>query len=176
MAGCEESFVTLYRRHQARIFRFALAMCGSEAHAEEVAQEVFMAVLKGDLKYDPSRGRLSALLIGVARNHVLRLLRRDSRYQGNSLPDQPAEAPDALSDLARRETIRNVRQAVLSLPEDYREVLVLCDLEEMDYAEAAEALGCPVGTIRSRLHRARGLLSGKLQSGPEASSSVRSMA
>ena len=69
-----------------------------------------------------------------------------------------AAAEDTLGDLTRGETIESVRRAVLALPTAFREVVVLCDLHEMSYAEAAAALGCAVGTVRSRLHRARGML------------------
>lgn len=173
-AGCEESFTALYRRHQGRIYRFAFEMSGSKAVAEEATQEVFLAVLDGQCNYDPSRGRLSALLMGVARNQVLRSLRRDGRYAAMPAGEREvAVCGTALADLTRRETIEAVRQAVLSLPANYREVVAMCDLEEMDYAEAAEALGCPVGTVRSRLHRGRRLLMEKLKAGsgpqPEAS-------
>jgi RNA polymerase sigma-70 factor (ECF subfamily) len=164
LAGCEDSFLSLYQRHQGRIFRFALEMSGSEAVAEEVTQEVFLGLLNGDVRHDPERGRFSSLLMGVARNQVLRLLRKDSRYQADPAEgEHPAGGMDALTDLTRRETVEAVRQAVLSLPPNYREVVAMCDLEEMDYAEAAEALGCPLGTVRSRLHRARGMLSEKMQ-------------
>jgi len=66
-------------------------------------------------------------------------------------------------DLLRREGIEELRRAVLALPKRYREVVLLCDLEEMDYADAATVLNCPVGTVRSRLHRARALLLEKLK-------------
>ena len=75
---------------------------------------------------------------------------------------------DPLLDLTRREGIDALRRAVQALPRRYREVVVLCDLEEVDYADAAVALGCPIGTVRSRLHRARGLLLEKLQPGAES--------
>jgi RNA polymerase sigma-70 factor (ECF subfamily) len=68
-----------------------------------------------------------------------------------------------LSDLARSEQIASVRQAVVSLPAPYREAVVLCELQELSYAEAAAAAGCSVGTIRSRLHRARAILAKKLE-------------
>jgi RNA polymerase sigma-70 factor (ECF subfamily) len=70
---------------------------------------------------------------------------------------------DPLGELSRNETIEGVRKAVLSLPTRYREVVVLCELQELSYAEAAGVLGCAIGTVRSRLHRARGLLIGKLR-------------
>lgn len=163
-AGCEDAFLRLYRRHQGAIFRFALAMSGSGAVADEVVQDVFLAVLNGEVRFDPARGRLPALLLGVARNFVLRLLRRDGRYVGDGdLGERAAGGHSAEATMARRETIAAVRRAVHSLPPDYRAVVALCDLEEMDYAEAALALGCPLGTVKSRLYRARALLAQRLQ-------------
>ncbi|MCW5978635.1 MAG: RNA polymerase sigma factor [Bryobacteraceae bacterium] len=158
LEGSEGCFAALYRRHQGRIYRFALAMSGSATVAEEATQEVFLGLLNGECKYDPSRGRPAGFLLGVARNLVLRHLSRSGRYA--EMPEDLAG--EAGEDISRRETIEAVRQAVLSLPENYREVVVMCDLEEMDYAGAAEVLQCPVGTIRSRLHRARDLLGRKL--------------
>ena len=163
LEGSQECFTALYRRNQGRIYRFALEMSGSEAIAEEVSQEVFLAVLNGKCTYDPGRGRLSPFLMGVARNQVLRHLAKNGRYM--AMPEHEfdeAVGTNLASDLTRQETIESVRQAVLSLPESYREVVAMCDLEEMDYTEAAEALQCPVGTVRSRLHRARELLGRKL--------------
>ena len=75
---------------------------------------------------------------------------------------EAAERGSLLDDLARRETVEQVRCAVLSLPPVYREAVVLCDLEEASYEEAAVALDCPVGTVRSRLSRARAMLAEKL--------------
>ena len=70
---------------------------------------------------------------------------------------------DPLADLTRNEMVETVRAAVLALPAHYREVVVLCDLHEMSYQEAASVIGCAVGTVRSRLHRARALLVEKLR-------------
>jgi RNA polymerase sigma-70 factor (ECF subfamily) len=85
---------------------------------------------------------------------------------------EPVDASDPLADLACRERVEALRRAVISLPRRYREVVVLCDLEEVDYAEAAAALGCPIGTVRSRLHRARLLLAEKLREERHGSASV----
>jgi len=82
------------------------------------------------------------------------------------------DASDPLADLAARERVDALRRAVSSLPRRYREVVVLCDLEEVDYAEAAAALGCPIGTVRSRLHRARMMLAGKLRDERLGSASI----
>ena len=171
-AGDEGAFVTLYRRRQGGIYRFALQMSGSEAIAEDVTQEVFM-VLMGEAKnYDSARGTLTGYLYGIARNHVLRCLSRDRAFvplgdgydeEGFAGHEQLVTQDDPLGDLTRTETIESVRQAVTALPAHYREVVVLCDLHEMSYLEAAQVLNCAVGTIRSRLHRARALLIEKLR-------------
>lgn len=179
MAGDEAAFTALYRRRQGGIYRFALQMCGSRSVAEDVTQEVFMALIRDAQHYDPSRGSLAAYLYGVARHHVLRRLERDGSYVSmtNEQADEDAQTPepliaqhDPLADLARSEMIQAVRQAVLALPAHYREVVVLCDLHEMSYGEAANVLGCAVGTIRSRLHRARSLLLEKLRTNADTNS------
>jgi RNA polymerase sigma-70 factor (ECF subfamily) len=171
-AGDENAFVALYRRRQGAIYRFALRMCGSESVAEDVTQEVFMTLMRGDGRYDPSRGSFSAYLFGIARNQVLRRLEKDrflspifdGEEEGDSLtPENLIALTDPLGDLTQKEMIASVRQAVLALPAHYREVVVLCDLHEMSYADASTALGCAVGTVRSRLHRARALLVEKLR-------------
>jgi RNA polymerase sigma-70 factor (ECF subfamily) len=170
-AGDEEAFTTLYRRRQGGVYRFVLAISGSAPLADDVTQEVFMALIRDSRGYDPSRGSLAAYLLGMARHHALRFLKRDRTYvsipqggdgsgEGGILPSRSAENPhDAMS---RRETIHWVQQAILSLPGHYREAVVLCDLNEMSYEEAASVLGCSVGTVRSRLHRGRALLIQKL--------------
>ena len=166
--GDEEAFLILYRRRQAGLFRFALHMSGSMPVAEDVTQEVFLALLREDCGYDPDRGTLSGYLFGIARKLVLRQLERgrsnvalDTDSEDFAQPEL-AIVDDPLLDLTRREGIDALRRAVQALPRRYREVVVLCDLEEVDYADAAVALGCPIGTVRSRLHRARGLLLEKL--------------
>lgn len=172
MAGDEDAFTALYRRRQGGIYRFALQMSGSATIAEDVTQEVFMALLGEATNYDPARGSVSAYLYGIARNHVLRRLERDRCFvpivdnneeNDSRMPEDLIAQGDPLSDLTHNEMIGAVRQAVLALPAHYREVVVLCELHEMSYAEAAAALDCAVGTIRSRLHRARALLLEKLR-------------
>jgi len=169
-SGDEQAFMALYHRRQAPLYRFALHMSGSGSVAEDVTQEVFLVLLREGCGYDPGRGTLSGYLFGVARKLVLRHAERtrgdvalDTESDENTAP-QLAVNDDPLIDLTHREGIENLRRAVQALPRRYREVVVLCDLEEVDYADAAVALGCPIGTVRSRLHRARALLLEKLSS------------
>jgi RNA polymerase sigma-70 factor (ECF subfamily) len=172
VAGDEQAFTALYRRHQGFVYRFALLMSGRASIAEEVTQEVFLALLRQARRYDPACGSLSAYLYGTARNQVLRLLERERPYvqlveeadEGEAVPlTRLVAGDDPLNDCARKEAIKLVREAVLALPARYREVIVLCDFLELSRAEAALALDCPVGTVDSRLHRGHTLLLKKLR-------------
>ena len=168
--GDEDALAQLYRRRQASVYRFALQMSGSKPVAEDVTQEVFLFLMREGQVFDPERGALNAFLLGVARNYVLRRLRVDQLLSplGDDSEDDAAGLQAStdlcpLDDLTRAETIETVRKAVLSLPPKYREVVVLCELQEVSYVETAEVLGCAIGTVRSRLHRARALLLTKLR-------------
>jgi len=167
--GDEQAFTALYRRRQGSIYRFALHMSGSPAAAEDIVQEVFLALLREECGFDPERGTLSGYLFGIARKLVLRNLERGrsnvplEAETDEVAPRELAVIDDPLAGLTRHEAIEALRRAVQALPRRYREVVVLCDLEELDYADAAVALGCPIGTVRSRMHRARALLLEKLQ-------------
>lgn len=163
-AGDEAAFATLYERLHGGVYRFALRMSGSPSVAEDVTQEVFLALI-GEDRFDAARGSLAAFLYGIARNHVLRCLHVERPYVPSATePLAPGAAcGDALDRLIRRERAAFVWRALLTLPPHYREVVVLCELERLSYGEAAGAVGCPVGTVRSRLHRARELLGEKLR-------------
>jgi len=180
MSGDEESFTLLYKRRHGGIYRFALQMSGSQQLAEDVTQDVFLFLMKDGNVFDPEKGSLSSFLLGVARNYVLRKFRADRSTlsltddEDELQFDQAGNESGPLDDLTRTETIENVRRAVLSLPERYREVVVLCELQELSYGETAEVLGCAIGTVRSRLHRARSLLLTKLR--PERAAEVTTSA
>jgi RNA polymerase sigma-70 factor, ECF subfamily len=172
LGGCAESFETLYDRRQGGVYRFALRMTGSEALAEDVTQDVFLALMRDGGQFDPGRGTVKSYLYGMARHRVLRRLERERAHvpigggqddDGGPVEELEWAGADPFADLARDELVGLVRQAVLSLPPHFREVIVLCHLQEMNYAEAAEVAACPVGTVRSRLARARAMLLGKLR-------------
>lgn len=166
--GDQQAFTALYQRRQGAIYRFAWHMSGSPAAAEDITQEVFLALLREECGYDRERGTLSGYLFGIARKLVLRNLERGRAdvplepEVDESAPHELAVIDDPLAGLTQHETVEALRRAVRALPRRYREVVVLCDLEELDYADAAVILGCPIGTVRSRMHRARALLLEKL--------------
>lgn len=182
LAGEEEAFTGLYKRYQAGVYRFARQMTGESGLAEEVTQETFLTLMREGKAFDGRRGSLRAWLYGIARNCVRRCLERERPYvaldseegeeNAADLLADPRTAEDGLTGLSSRETVEQVRCAVLALPASYREVVILCELHELEYAEAAEILGCPVGTVRSRLHRARQLLLPRLQALREAPSAA----
>jgi RNA polymerase sigma-70 factor (ECF subfamily) len=174
IGGDKEAFAELYDRRQRDVYRFALHMTGAPDLAEDVTQEVFMVLIRDGNSYDETRGSVKAFLLGIARNYVLRRLKQERSFvltggpdnECGSLPEEVASASCQLETLTRNEEIRSLQRAVLSLPSHYREVLVLCELQDMSYAEAAGVLGCAVGTVRSRLHRARTMLIEKLRPAP----------
>ena len=164
--GDEGALTALYRRWQRPLYRFGLRMTGRESLAEDALQETFLTLVKGASGYDAARGSFAGWLFGVARHQVLRRLRAERPY----LPIEPeaCERP-ALEDphaaLVERQDLERLRRAILGLPEHYREALVLCGLEGLSYEQAAEALGCAVGTVRSRLSRGREMLAARMRGG-----------
>ncbi|HYL84714.1 MAG TPA: sigma-70 family RNA polymerase sigma factor [Candidatus Angelobacter sp.] len=169
--GDEEAFTFVYRRHQAALYRFALRMTGNAWSAEEIVQDVFMTLMRDPRKYDATRGSLGGFLYGVARNRVMKHLERRPREvpleeknedgTGSGIILKDALTPATWAE--KRERVEQIRAAVRDLPTEFREAVVLCELEELSYEEAAQVAGCPIGTIRSRLHRGRALLMAKLE-------------
>ena len=171
LAGEEMAFVRLYQRLKGGIFRYAFYMTNSQSIAEEVTQEVFVSLLREGRNYRADRGDVAAFAFGIAHNFVRRIERRERVYHPLP-PDQALETLSAnlISDsaslagrLIRNELVDRVRASIASLPDHYRQVVVLCDLCELSYADAALRLHCAVGTVRSRLNRAHGLLAQKLK-------------
>jgi RNA polymerase sigma-70 factor (ECF subfamily) len=177
LKGDEDAFVELYRRRQAGLYRFALRMTGSPATAEDAMQETFLVLMRRAATYSPERGSVSAFLYGIARNCVLRGLERSGdllavgdEEMRNRIERRAADRretdPDSAADarLSREQEVEALRRAILTLPEHYRAAVVLCDLEELSYGEASAAIGCAVGTVRSRLHRGRAMLMERMRS------------
>ncbi len=180
MSGDSAAFESLYDRRQPSVYRFALRMSGSQTMATDITQDVFLALMRDGHQFDPTRGSVAAYLLGITRHRVLRVLTRErtvvslSSGGGRGRDDhaEPNESPyddllvaphEPLDRLLQREVVDAVRQAVYALPVHYREVVVLCNLHEMSYEQTAAIIGCPVGTVRSRLNRARGILAERLR-------------
>src|SRR4051812_20838298 len=162
-AGDRDAFAALYRRRRPDVYRFALHMTGVPAAADDVAQEVFLAIIREAGRYTPGRSTVVAWLLGIARNHAMR---RITERRHEPLPQdgfEPQVIADPADEVARGQAIETLRAALADLPVVYREAVVLCDLQELSYQEAADAAGCAIGTIRSRLHRGRGLLADRLR-------------
>ena len=161
--GDSEAFAALYRIHHRAVFRLALNLSMDPDAAAELTQEVFVWLAGNPGKFDPQRGDLATFLAGVARM----FLRRRRRLAFRWLPLGEAAGKDAGADAAAQceRSIDAVflRDAIARLPVRYREAIALCDLESRSYEEAAAVVGCAVGTIRSRLHRARELLARKFR-------------
>ena len=172
--GDKEAFAELYRRRHGNVYRFALYMTGRPEIADDVAQETFMALINNRAAFDETKGAVKPFLLGVARNQVLRRLRQDRPMvpvdEHHEEIDRGVAVRGHFSSSMRKEKIEAVRKAVLSLPEHYREVVILCELQEMSYAETAHIMNCAVGTVRSRLHRARAILTEKLETARDESS------
>ncbi|MEO8114263.1 MAG: RNA polymerase sigma factor [Phenylobacterium sp.] len=153
--------------HRLRLFRFILKQVGDVAHAEDLAQRTLLTALEaqGGFRGESS---LTSWLFGIALNKVRdhrRAQRRDLRLDGEDvLAGLADEGDDPATAFARDEQRRRVRAAVDSLPDEMRELVVLVSLEGLSYDQAAAVADVPVGTVRSRLHRAKALLRERLAS------------
>lgn len=153
------AFETVYERCRQPVFRFALHMSGSHDIADEVTQDTFLFLLRTPSAYAENKGPLLGFLLGVARNLARRARRdlvEDLPLETEGIEEQistsiPDDTP--LDRAIRRQSAEALQAALLQVPQTFREVIVLCDLQEMTYAEAAAILSIPLGTVRSRLHR-----------------------
>ena len=165
-AGGEDAFIELYRRRHQDVYRFAFAMAKSRSFAQDVTQEVFLNVLENANRFDSAKGSVRAWLFGCARYVTLDRLRLERRWTDDMPPDGVVHDND--ERLLADQRIERLHRAIARLPVEYREALVLCELQELSYAETAAVLGCPLGTVRSRLHRGRALLTAMLGEGERA--------
>ena len=161
-AGDLEAFGALYRRHHQRVYRFARAMTGSIDAAEDITQEVFVVLLTDAGRFDPARAAFTTYVYGIVRNMSRQRARRER--PGPSVEDVMRDGRDVDSDADPARDVEGaqlagaVRRALLTLPSRYRELIVLCDLHDLSYEEAAVVVRASVGAVRSRLHKGRQLL------------------
>jgi RNA polymerase sigma-70 factor, ECF subfamily len=155
--GSGDAMAALYRRHGGLIYRFTMRMSRDALIAEEVTQEVFLALLNLPDRFDPKRAALSTWLCGIARRQLWKHLERFDSYATSEDDTPEAESLDdsPVTWLMRQEAVAAVRLGLEELPIPLKEVIVLCELEEMTYEQAALILAVPIGTVRSRLHRAK---------------------
>jgi RNA polymerase sigma-70 factor (ECF subfamily) len=157
-SGDRDALAEIYRLHSSAVFRFALHMMADENKAGEVMQDVFVWLIHNPERWDPDRGEFRNFLLGVARMKLRHYQREEQKWM-------PLEESGLWNDPHTanvEEDTHALRRAILALPDRYREVVVLCDLEEKTQEEAAAVIECSVGTVKSRLHRARALLARKL--------------
>ena len=164
MEVTERVFERLVRDNQDRIYAVSLALTGNRHDAEEVAQDTFLRAYRALMTYPPERVRelkqkawLHQIAVNVFRNRVRGARPRLVELNGNE-PDHGA-GPEA--DVIRRSEIDALAARVACLPLRYREAVVLRHVHELSYAEAAEALGQPVGTVKANVHRGLKILRGE---------------
>jgi len=166
VAGDGGALRPLYERHGRALLRFSAAMCRSRQAAEDMVHDTFVELMREPANFDPAQGSVFAYLCGVLRHRISHHYRQQKRWVAldEDAPAQVHEGPGPADEIARSELTAAFRQAMLELPVPHREVIALCDLEELPYTTVASILDCPVGTVRSRLHRARALLTIRLVS------------
>lgn len=165
IAGKREAFAEIYRRYHTVVYRFARMMSGSPTIAEDVTQETFATLLRNLGRYRPDRAGLSTYLYGVVRNLTRTRLRRERRFVGLEAAKSHEPFTDCDPSVAfdQSETCMRIRRIIADLPSRYREVVILCALHGLSYAEVAVILETPVGTVRSRLSRGRQAIADRLR-------------
>lgn len=163
--GHRAAFSTLYQRHHAALFRYAILRCGSAANAADVVQEVFLKLLSDRLNYDSTRGALRFYLFGVARKLALQWdgdpntgCYDSEDHEEDWEPEVACAAPGPLERLLQDQVAEQARLAIAHLAPHYRDVLILFEMQELSYQEIADICQINVGTVRSRLARARQFL------------------
>ncbi len=166
--GDRQALGRLYAGEGAAVYHYALGLCGDAQAAADATQEAFVALAVRPQAFDAHRGSLGAYLAGIARHALLAHWRHAARHspldeQADAAQEQGlAASPEAL--LVRAQSLQAVQAAIQRLPFAQREAVVLVDLQERPYAEAAAIAGCELNTLRTRLHRARARLADMLNS------------
>ena len=165
--GDLDALALIYERHGDLIYRFAMRMSGDRMIAEEVTQDVFFAMIREAHRYDSGRGQVSSWLCGIARNLTWTRARLSQRWQSiESLEGEPYTEvidDDPAGAFDRSEAVAIVREGLDRLAPHLKEVIILCEFEDLSYEQTAAILAIPVGTVRSRLHRAKRQLASVLR-------------
>jgi RNA polymerase sigma-70 factor (ECF subfamily) len=158
-AGDAQALELLYRAEAGQVYRFAYAMCGNAAWSADATQDAFVQLAEQPAGYDAGKGPLRAYLCGIVR-HKLLARWRDARGTSLAADDDEDDVGEPHLDspeaaLVRAQDLQALWDAVRALPWPFREALVLVDLQERPYAEAAQIAGVELNTLRTRVHRAR---------------------
>jgi len=161
LAGHADDFRVLVDRHQQSIFRFASGLLGNREEAQDMAQEAFLAAFVNLSSYDSSRASFSTWLFTIARNRCFNLLKQRRPIATNEL-DLIGEFVSA-DPIVRQELSKQLDRALAALPVEQRSAFVLAEIEELSYAEIARIERTSVGTVKSRIHRAKQRLQSLLE-------------
>jgi RNA polymerase sigma-70 factor, ECF subfamily len=161
LAGQTDDFRALVDRHQQPIFRFASGLLGNREEAEDVTQEAFLAAFANLSGYDSSRAAFSTWLFTIARNRCINLLKRTRPIALNEL--DPIGNVGSTDSIDRQELSQQLDRALASLPVEQRSAFVLAEIEELPYAEIARIERTSLGTVKSRIHRAKQRLQSLLE-------------
>ena len=151
--GRTRELATLFERHHARLYRFCLRMTGDRHASEDLVQDVFMRILKYRASYRDNMDFVP-WMFGIARNACLSYLRRPAPDAGSDREPETLAGEPCEDAAVADERAELVRRALLALPPDRRDVLVLSRFEFKSYEEIAAVLGCSVGAVKVRVHRA----------------------
>ncbi len=160
-AGDSTAFGLVYQHYQHVVYRFGFAMTASRDAAEDITQEVFVTLFRDLGRYDARRASFTTYLYGIVRNLSRERLRRDRRFislHAIGLGARESIDADPFEAIHGAEAAAAIREALRQLPPRHRELIVMCDLHGLSYADAAKVVNGSVAAVRSRLHRGRQLL------------------
>jgi len=160
--GDASALEPLYRTESGPVYRYALALCGQPDWAADAMQEAFVAFAGRPEGWDPGRAPLGAYLAGMARHHLLARWRsRPVADDADAQPEDLVSSPE--EQLVRAQDHARLWEALQRVPWNFREAVVLVDLQDRSYTEAAAIAGIELNTLRTRLHRGRARLLALLQ-------------
>lgn len=152
LEGDDASFAELVRRHERRVYNLCLRMMGQPEDARDATQDAFLTALR-KLRGFRGDAAFSTWLHRVAVNACYDILRRRQRRPEEPLPEEPGPLPGDIAETVA--DVVDVQAALLLVPEEFRAVLILHDVQDLPYDEIADIVGVPLGTVKSRLHRGR---------------------
>ena len=162
----EDIFSELIHRHGDRIYNFAYRPSGNDSDARDLVQEALLRAFKHLGRYDPTKP-FASWVMGILRNafvdgtrryerrHVVSLHAPSPTEEGDWTELLPGNDPNPSEEVSRREDGKFIRDALATLPEEYRAAVALCDMEGLSYGQIARVMDCPLGTVRSRIHNGR---------------------